>query len=400
MDIGCRRQFGVFPGIFLTCLLMLTVSGDLSAQPQVGSQENPRDCLGIDFGTARDVGCGCAKPGPVCGKCGYNMTACEQQLGCGTTPDVGCGCGRGTSCYGCDGVPYSGKTNLGCGCGNGRSCYGCDGVANSGKVDSGCGCGAPGKVCGSCGGTVTKCGDCNTTCCEATVGNICINFGFYETMRFAPNLTTIQGFYSHWGSSHNFVNKEYAWCQQGDRICGGMRCYESGGVALLDSQANAAQAWAACPLSNHGCFDPSATILLEGGKLVAARDVKLGDRIFNSLSGRSFAVKRVLVGPENLPMVEMGFNGHLLRVTQEHPILTADGMKRANQVKVGDRILDAAGNEQELQYVRLAELVDGQKVVNFELDVDSSDPIDRLIVADNMTSGDLAVQQSKLPGEE
>jgi hypothetical protein len=143
-----------------------------------------------------------------------------------------------------------------------------------------------------------------------------------------------------------------------------------------------------------------ATVLLEGGTLVEARDVKVGDRIFNSLSGRSFAVKRVLVGPENIPMVEMGFDGHLLRVTQEHPILTADGMKRANTVKVGDHIVDAAGNERVLEYVRLAEIVEGQKVVNFELDVDSSDPIDRLIVADNMTSGDLAVQQGKLPGEE
>lgn len=178
-----------------------------------------------------------------------------------------------------------------------------------------------------------------------------------------------------------------------------MRCYESGGVAYVPGR-NEALAFAACPLSNHGCFDPSATILLESGQLIAAGDVKVGDRIFNSLSGRSFAVKRVLVGPENLPMVEMGFKGHLLRVSQEHPILTASGMKRANTVKVGDLILDAAGNEQALEYVRLAEIVDGQQVVNFELDVDSSDPIDRLIVADNMTSGDLTVQQSKLAGEE
>ena len=99
-------------------------------------------------------------------------------------------------------------------------------------------------------------------------------------------------------------------------------------------------------------------------------------------------------------MVEMGFDGHLLRVTQEHPVLTSDGMRRASTVKVGDRIVDAAGKERVLEYVRLAEIVEGQRVVNFELDVDSSDPIDRLIIADNMISGDLVVQQSKLPGEE
>ena len=398
------RLICVFLRIVLTLLLLVTTTGDLFAQPQVGSQENPRDCKGVDFGlNIRDNFGGCCLPGEIqCGRCFYSMTPCERELGvCGAPPDVGCGCRNGTSCFGCDGIPYSGKTNAGCGCGTGTSCFGCDNQPNSGKVDNGCGCAQPGPVCGGCGGTLTACGDCNTTCCSATAGgNVCINFGGFNVMRFNSTNAPIQGFYSHWGSSNNFVDLTGPWCQQGSTICGSMRCYESGGVQFDPTISGHQASFNNCPLSNHGCFDPSATVLLEGGTLVEARDVKVGDRIFNSLSGRSFAVKRVLVGPENLPMVEMGFDGHLLRVTQEHPILTADGMKRANTVKVGDHIVDAAGNERVLEYVRLAEIVEGQRVVNFELDVDSSDPIDRLIVADNMTSGDLAVQQGKLPGEE
>ena len=131
-----------------------------------------------------------------------------------------------------------------------------------------------------------------------------------------------------------------------------------------------------------------------------ASDIRVGDRLYNPLSGRSFAVKRILVGPEEIPMVELGFDGHLLKVTQDHPVLTRDGMKRANTVRIGEVIVDASGNDKVLHYVRLAEIIPGQKALNFELDVDSQDPIDRLIVSDNITSGDLAVQNSELQGED
>ena len=166
-------SFAVFATVLLVC-----PPTPSSAQPQVGSAENPRDCKGVDFGqnvrdsaggcclpsqidcgicfysrsaceqqfgcftSVRNLGCGCGNPAPVCFKCGYTKTACEQLLGCGTTAtDQGCGCGGGTSCYGCDGIANSGKTDVGCGCGGGTSCYGCDGKANSGKTDVGCGCG-------------------------------------------------------------------------------------------------------------------------------------------------------------------------------------------------------------------------------------------------------------------
>lgn len=50
----------------------------------------------------------------------------------------------------CLGVPYGSAKELGCGCGKGTGCYGCDGIANSRKK----------FVCGVCGGSVGKCG-CN-----------------------------------------------------------------------------------------------------------------------------------------------------------------------------------------------------------------------------------------------
>lgn len=179
-----------------------------------------------------------------------------------------------------------------------------------------------------------------------------------------------------------------------------MRCYESNGLTFDPAYGNAWQpAYAKCPVSNLGCFDPSSTLLLEGGRLARAEDIRLGDLLYNSLSGKSFAVKRILSGYEPLPMVEFGFDGYMLRVTQKHPILTRNGVKRAAKIVVGDVITDADGNEKTVEYVRFAEITPGQKVINFELDVNSSDPLDRVIVADNIASADLAVQQSVLPGE-
>ena len=248
-------------------------------------------------------------------------------------------------------------------------------------INQGCGCNNPRP--GACGCGM---GNCCVGVLPGNPGNACIAFGGWVGLMGKWDWYW-KGFSS--GGSTNALLTHYApYCIENGIICGVLRCDRK-------DRRNRCTG----TLYN-GCFDPSSTLLLEGGELVAARDIKRGDMLYNSLTGRSFAVKRILAGPEDIPMVEMGFSGNLLRVTQEHPILTRNGMQRANKIAVGDIVIDAAGNEQTIEYVRLADLVAGQRVVNFELDVTSSDPIDRLIVADNVTSGDLSVQQSALPGED
>lgn len=227
------------------------------------------------------------------------------------------------------------------------------------------------------------CGDCSTTCCPATYGNNpdfkCITYVWKERSR--NGATTSVGA----GPWHGYFENKEPHCTRPNEnyVCANIRC--KGG---------------ACPAGNLGCFDPKATILLQEGVFKSADEVKAGDMIYNPLTGRSAAVKRVITGPEEIPMIEMGYEGNLLRVTQDHPVLTKGGIKRARDIQVGDVILDASGNEQTLAYVRAGELLDGQIAINFELDVSSSDPLERVIVADNIASGDLAVQNSTLPGEE
>jgi len=116
-------------------VIALTISSDLSAwaqpqQMQVNSPEGFYDCNGIANGATVRTDCGCGQPAS-------STYACLK-------------CNDNTSCLGCDGVPFSGKTDQGCGCDNGTRCYGCDDVANSGKT----------VVCGTCGGTMGECGRC------------------------------------------------------------------------------------------------------------------------------------------------------------------------------------------------------------------------------------------------
>jgi len=155
--------------IFIAAVILpITIIQPACAAPQVGSPENAYDCAGVDFGTLKDLGCGCGKPpnqgcgcgkpAPVCGKCDYTMTACEKQFGCGTTANLGCGCGKGTSCYGCDGVPNSGKTDSGCGCGSTMK-----------KDTKGVCCATSQMLCGECpAGRTNWTKDSYGACCDAS----------------------------------------------------------------------------------------------------------------------------------------------------------------------------------------------------------------------------------------
>lgn len=344
--------------------------------PLVSKGYGPCGC----FGNLFDAGCGCGVAKTSAGCCpGQTDYGCGCGVGlvngcCPGRANVGCGCGVGKDANGC----CPGLSNVGCGCGVSKNAQGCC----PGQNDTGCGCGKPGPVCGRCGGKLTVCGDCSTTCCHAAYNNnpaiSCLTY--QGALAPSGNNTLVNA-----GPWIGYFKKKEPHCTRPNQpyICANIRCNHG-----------------ACPAGNVGCFDPKSTILLEGGVFKSADEVKAGDRLYNSLTGRSAPVKRVITGPEKIPMVEMGYEGNLLRVTQDHPVLTKDGVKRARDIHVGDVIIDASGNEQILTYAHLGELLDGQIAINFELDISSQDPLERVIVADNIASGDLAVQNSKLPGEE
>ena len=302
--------------------------------------------------SAINQGCGCANPAPgecgcnlsvvkVCGECGGSFNACGD---CSTT-DQGCGCGQPAA--GACGCNLS-IVNQGCGCGNGTSCFGCDNIPNSGKTDQGCGCGVLLS---------------NYRECVAFNG-----FGGADSNGIRVLLGS--------GRSGN-VDQGHCWFFNGTNytFCGQTR------------------------LTGKGCFDPDTELLLEGGRTAKARNVRVGDRLYNPVTRSSAAVTEIISGPETEAMIEVGFKGYMLKVTRQHPVLTTAGMKRAANLTTKDVVLDALGVEQIIEYVQQAPILPNQKVINFTLDSDSTDYRHRLLVGNNVVSGDLIVQNGHLEGE-
>ena len=358
------------------------------AQTQVNSPEGPYDCTWVANGLKTiDIKGVCCLPGQqVCNKCFYTKLECENVFGCGTSAiNQGCGCnlpapgecgcnlsvvkvcgecgGSFNACGDCSttdqgcgcGQPAAGAcgcnlsiVNQGCGCGNGTSCFGCDNIPNSGKTDQGCGCGV----------LLSSYREC-----------VAFNgFGGADSNGIRVLLGS--------GRSGN-VDQRHCWFFNGTNytFCGKTR------------------------LTGKGCFDPDTELLLEGGRTAKARNVRVGDRLYNPVTRSSTAVTEIISGPETEAMIEVGFKGYMLKVTRQHPVLTTAGMKRAANLTTKDVVLDALGVEQIIEYVQQAPILPNQKVINFTLDSDSTDYRHRLLVGNNVVSGDLIVQNGHLEGE-
>ena len=77
-------------------------------------------------------------------------------------------------------------------------------------------------------------------------------------------------------------------------------------------------------------------------------------------------VGRVIEGPETLPLIRFGFDGTTVTTSQAHPVLTAMGLKPANQLEKGDTIFDAQGNPQPLTILETLPIDEGQRVINVD----------------------------------
>ena len=80
------------------------------------------------------------------------------------------------------------------------------------------------------------------------------------------------------------------------------------------------------------------------GSLRNIEDVRADDMVRNAKTGAPVKVSKVIEGPEALPLIHFGFDGATVTTSQAHPVLTAAGLKPANELKKGDTIFDAQGN--------------------------------------------------------
>ena len=141
-----------------------------------------------------------------------------------------------------------------------------------------------------------------------------------------------------------------------------------------------------------GCFPPGVKITMADGSLRNIEVVRAGDMVRNAKTGVPVKVGKVIEGPEALPLLRFGFVGTTVTTSQAHPVLTATGLKPANELKKGDTVFDAQGNPHALTILETLPLEEGQRVINLNLNAASSDANERLIVSDGIITGDIVLQ--------
>ncbi|MEY4631228.1 MAG: hypothetical protein RIQ81_1348 [Pseudomonadota bacterium] len=146
-----------------------------------------------------------------------------------------------------------------------------------------------------------------------------------------------------------------------------------------------------------GCFDPATRIRMASGRDVRIDAVKPGDMVFNPIVGKSVPVVRVTKGPEaGKGMYLIGFKGQgneQVKVTSKHPFMTDQGLRAAEQLRKGDRILTADGSFRKIEVAKSLPEKAGQVVVNVSLAGAHLEASHHMVLANGVVSGDLQLQE-------
>ncbi len=158
-----------------------------------------------------------------------------------------------------------------------------------------------------------------------------------------------------------------------------------------------------------GCFDPNTEILMGDKTTKRVSAIKDGDFVWNPLAAQAMRVTKRVAGPEEIPMIEIRYNGKTIRVTQDHPMVvkntavaasmnvnaaadTGYGIKQARDLSKDDLLLGPDGLYHQIEFAAEAPLKAHQTVINFELAAPSGSIQDHAVVANGIVTGDLAVQ--------
>jgi hypothetical protein len=158
------------------------------------------------------------------------------------------------------------------------------------------------------------------------------------------------------------------------------------------SSRNAATPWC-LTRGSRGCFAAGTRLVgADGRRLVAVESVRAGDRLWNPRARRAQRVERVVAGPELASLVELATSSRRLRVTADHPMLTSSGVRRADRVAVGDRLVEADGESTRVTAVGRLPKSYETIVYNVELAADGDPATAHWVVADGLVTGDYARQ--------
>ncbi len=171
------------------------------------------------------------------------------------------------------------------------------------------------------------------------------------------------------------------------------------GDAYLDTIGNRnSNACYVCGLirNSSGCFPPGVRIATdaEGGDILV-EEIAVGDLLWNPQTQERVRVLKVIEGPEENDLIRLGYGDVSLTVSQEHPVVTGEGIKKARDLTLADLVYDGSGDTHQLTQLEAVLANEGQTVINFILEARADLGHDgRMVLADGVVTGDLIVQQA------
>lgn len=141
-----------------------------------------------------------------------------------------------------------------------------------------------------------------------------------------------------------------------------------------------------------GCFHPDTQMLLGDGTYKRAEDIRHGDFLWNPFTQKGQRVEVVTAGPEQLPLVELGYDDIRLQVTTKHPVVTQRGVHQAVDVEAGDSMLGDDGKFHRVTHLARPQMPPGKFVYNFQLAGESRAITNHMIVAAGAITGDWMIQ--------
>lgn len=136
------------------------------------------------------------------------------------------------------------------------------------------------------------------------------------------------------------------------------------------------------------CLEEDTQISMADGSLKKIKYITMGDRVY-SASGRFCEVINVWRGMESDSYQITFESGNFVKSTFNHPFLTDNGWKRANELKDSDNLLDEDGNPVPIS--RIEKTDETLDVVNLQF----ASPT--IIIANGVQSGDFAIQNGRMP---
>ena len=140
-----------------------------------------------------------------------------------------------------------------------------------------------------------------------------------------------------------------------------------------------------------GCFQEDSRITLLDGTSKPISALTGDDILWNPVLKTGVEIDYMIRGEEELPLVRVNAGGEELVVTHQHPFPTPDGIRRAEQLRKGDRVMLA--NNRYVPVTAVQQVKADKKPVVWNIMLKKGPTEDHhMLEANGMVTGDLHVQ--------